>query len=80
MYLKNMNKKFQNLKKKYLKLAKYFLARSAMCYRRYQNDREYFAGDKSTTIHVCSHGSANVQGMGVILNFLEKNMTCALSC
>lgn len=30
--------------------------------RSYKDDREHFAGDQSTAIHVRCHGSANVQG------------------
>lgn len=37
--------------------------------RCYKDDRKHFAGDQSTTVHVCRHGSANVQGR------VKKNTT-----
>lgn len=38
------------------------LARSSMRNSCYKNDRQHFAGDQSSTVHVRCNGGANVQG------------------
>lgn len=35
-----------------------------MCDRCYKNDWQHFVGDKPSSVHVRSHGGANVQGRG----------------
>lgn len=40
------------------------IARCSMRDRCNQNDRQHFIGNVLTTVHVCRHGSANVQGRG----------------
>lgn len=43
-----------------------------------KDNRKYFAGHKSSAIHVCRHGGANVQGRGPNLNnklcFYERHL------
>lgn len=47
------------------------IARCSVRDRCNQNDREHFVGNIIATIHVCRHGSPNVQGRG---HFLRKTL------
>lgn len=36
-----------------------------------KNDRQHFIGDKSSAIHVCGYGGANVQGRVILYEYIR---------